>query len=445
MKNNFWRRALALLSVAVMMLGAVPAFAQDITQVPESDSMFLKLNQVEYVDPEDEFINILMCGLDFTENKNWRGSGNKRKVESAHTDSNMIIAVNLTKREVSLISLPRDTLCYLPGIRGVYKLNCAVNCGETIPEGLEITRETASWLLGGIKIDYYAALDMDALISLANLMGGLDYDLNMTYTGHTGKRYHEGMVHLDGYGMIDYLRARKNSPIMPGMDIGRCDRNRRMFLTIYEKFMNDPSLLLTLWDEATSGRQNFYTNLDDESFAYLVQLMLTLGNETVGSYMLTGEYKLGMHHWNFTFTDQPHRQSVLERVYGIKAEELPQVSYNFTRWLYDTGFPVGRQIIIAKEILDYGYAKEDLSQRQKEALDALQEAYLTTVQAYDAYAADTDNDKLKSALTKARGTMRTRGEEAAKRLGKFVDVAWNTSIYWYTDPRVNTFSKIDWN
>lgn len=446
MKKRIWQALLSAMMAMVLLVGMMPVSLADgeNTPVPESTTMFLKMNEVTYVEPEDEYVTILLCGLDFTTNRGWRGSGNKRELIKAHTDSNMVIVVNKTKGQVSLVSLPRDTLCYLPGIRGVYKLNCAVNCAPTIPEGLEITRETASWLLGGIRIDYYAAVDMDGLIALADLMGGLDYDLDMSYTGHTGKRYQKGQVTLNGKGMIDYLRARKNATIMSGMDIGRCDRNRRMFITIYEKFMNDPTHLVKLWDLATSGDINFFTNVDDEAFAGLVELMLTLGNDSVGSYMLTGEYKLTMDHWNFTITDQAHRQAVLKEVFGIDAAELPQVSYKYTKWLQATGFPVGRQIIIAKQILDYGYSLENLTDSQKKALDELQACYLETIAAYDAYANDFENEKLKAPLTKARTKLRKLGEAAAKKVKKFNDVPWNTSTYWFRDPRVNTFNQIDW-
>lgn len=448
MNKRFLTAVLSMLMAVALLVGMVPtamaAETTEITQIPESTSMFLKMNEVTYIEPEDDFLTVLLCGLDFTENNGWRGSGNKQDVEKAHTDANMVIVVNKTKKQASLVSLPRDTLCYVPGVRGIYKLNCAVNCAPTIAEGLELTRQTASWLLGGIEIDYYAALDMDALIALGDLMGGLDYDMNMTYTGHTGKRYQEGQIHLDGHGMIDYLRARKNATIMSGLDIGRCDRNRRMFITIYEKFMSDPSLLQKLWASATSGELNFYTNVDASAFADLVDLMVTLGNDTVGSYMLTGEYKMVMDYWNFTITDQAHRQGVLKEVFGIDAPELPQVSFAFTEWLHTTGFPVGRQILIAKQILDYGNSLGELTENQKKALDALQESYLETIQAYDAYANDIKNDDLKSALTKARTELRRRGEVAAKRVKKYVDAIWNTGTYWFRDPLVTTYHEIDW-
>lgn len=449
MNKRFFVTVLSMMMAVAMLMGMVPAAiaeeAVEITQIPESTSMFLKMNEVTYVEPEDDILTVLLCGLDFTENSEWRGSGNKRHLESAHTDANMVIVVNKTKGEASLVSLPRDTLCYLPGIRGIYKLNCAVNCAPTIAEGLEITRQTASWLLGGIEIDYYAALDMDALIALGDLMGGLDYDMNMTYTGHTGTRYQEGQIHLDGRGMIDYLRARKNATIQSGMDVGRCDRNRRMFITIYEKFMSDPSLLQKLWNSATSGELNFFTNVDASAFADMVDLMLTLGNKTVGSYMLTGEYRLVMDYWNFTITDQAHRQNVLKEVFGIDAEELPQVSYAYTKWLQDIGFPVGRQIIIAKQILDYGYSQAELSDAQKKALDDLQASYLSTIEAYDAYANDISNNDLYSPLTKARTELRKLGEIAAKRMKFLNDASWNTSTLWFRDPRVTTYNQIDWN
>ncbi len=443
MKNTMMRFA-ALVMVLVLLAGAMPFAQADSLQVPESESLFLNQNPLQYVETEDEFITILLCGLDFTTNKNYRGSGNKRDFNGAHTDANMVIAVNKTKGEVSLISLPRDTLCYIPGVRGIYKLNLAVNCAPTIQEGLKNTCAAASWLLGGIPIDYYAALDMDALVKLGNLMGGVTYDMDMTYKGHSGKKYNAGTIKLDGLGMLDYLRARKNATIRSGIDMARCDRNRQLMITVYEKFMNDPTHLIKLWDKATDGSLNFFTNVDDDTFTSLVQLMLTLGNDSVGSYLLDGELRICLKYWNFTLTYQENRQQVIKKVFGIDVPAHTQTSAKFIDWMEEYGIPGARQILIAKQILNYGYSLPELTSKQEKALDELKVQLDKTVEAYDAWVNDIKDSKLQSAFVKARLKLRDLGETASLRVRKYTDAKWNTSEYWYRDSFVLQYPELDW-
>ena len=83
-----------------------------------------------------------------------------------------------------------------------------------------LAMSAVEWLLGGIRIDYYFAVDMNTMIALGDTIGGVDFDVEMSYTGHSGAEYHMGMQHLDGVGITDYLRARTNATV-DGTDIAR--------------------------------------------------------------------------------------------------------------------------------------------------------------------------------------------------------------------------------
>ena len=72
----------------------------------------------EYTQTEDEFVNILLLGIDYG-GKAWHTSGGKVALEECHTDGVVVVSLNLTKDTISLISIPRDSLTYVPGVKGI--------------------------------------------------------------------------------------------------------------------------------------------------------------------------------------------------------------------------------------------------------------------------------------------------------------------------------------
>ena len=65
-----------------------------------------------------EFINILMLGVDYGVPTSGRG---KEDIKNCHTDSVILIAVDVTDNRVNIISIPRDTQSQIDG--EVVKIN----------------------------------------------------------------------------------------------------------------------------------------------------------------------------------------------------------------------------------------------------------------------------------------------------------------------------------
>lgn len=444
MKKASFMRVLVLIAALVMGLGAAcPAMAWETSRNPLLDPQ-----PVTLVETEDEFYNILLAGIDLGNYNGYWASGGKNTLEDCHTDVIMVISLNKTKNQVSLVSLPRDTFTYVPGVHGVYKLNAAVNCADSTEEGLQRVCDAASWLLGGVPIHSYVAVDMEALISLVDAIGGVDFEMDMSYKGHSGIVYYEGMQHLDGVGVMDYVRARKNATVEHN-DIGRTRRGRDMMLTIFDKIQQNMKeegmggLMMDLINLIFSEEFNILTNLSMTDLLSLADVALSIGgSDDIGSYVLDGGYSLALNDWNFTFTDQENRKNVLRDVYGIEAEEIPYVSWGYTPWLLEYGFPVSRQILIAREIIDYG-KQQNLTEKQRQALEELENQHDVTVQAFDK-AADEQTIGANDELTQARTRLRKLGEEAADALGYMRDAKWNTSTLWYRDSYVCEYTEIDW-
>ncbi|MFH1879273.1 MAG: LCP family protein [Bacillota bacterium] len=399
----------------------------------------------EYTQTTDQIVNILLLGIDLGMEGYW-GSGYKNKIEDCHTDAVMVVAINLDQQRIDLISLPRDTVTYVPGVRGIYKLNAAMNCAQSLREGLENTKRAAERLLGNIKIDYNFAVDMQTMIALGDQIGGADVELEMRYQGSSGKWYHKGLQHLSGMGIMDYVRARTNATVNY-TDIGRTNRQRETMLAIFRKLRNDEAAVLNLLDTAPAQYGHFVTDIDASGMERLISLLpviLGVDAETVGSHVLTGSYR-SMLEWNFTFTDQDNRLSVLQEVYGIAAQPTPYVSTQYAQWLRDTGFSSVHYISVAREFMETvnGMDGNALTDPQKEAYGAFEAAYQSAVSAFSTAADSLDSGDTRT-MESARKALRDTGDACAQAIGYAGDLPWqNDRELWYEDPYINEY-QLDW-
>lgn len=383
-----------------------------------------------YITLNKNIKNILLLGIDKSDAAVARGS-------DYHTDAIMVAAVNFDEGKIDLISLPRDTLTYVPGIKGIYKLNAAINCGGgKTEEGFQKVCEAVAWLLGGIKIDYYCAVDMKAMAAIGDAIGGVDFELEMSYTGSFGK-YQRGMQHLNGKGIMDYLRARRNATVN-GNDIGRTSRQRDLIMAILKKMMSDKNTLASAITEARSIEDGFFISMSLGEMASFLPLALQTEYDSIGSHVITGKYRSALNGWNFTFTDQQNRKAIIKNVYGVDVPELEYVSYEYTKWLMENGFAPVRYLSVAKLLRDNigAMGKTSFTAEQKDALSAFDAAYERTMDAFDA-ASDSMSDSDTKLLSNAAKALRKQGDALCKLFTKIKKPVWANGRYWYADRMIN--------
>lgn len=175
--------------------------------------------------------NVLVLGLD-----------GKTGVRS---DTIMVVHINPNKKEISVISIPRDTLTVLPG-RGLDKINHAFAYG-----GVDLARKTVMEFLQ-VEIPYYVAVDIAGLASLIDGLGGvtLDVEKRMYYVDYSGGVYinlHPGLQKLSGRDALGYLRYRQD-----GGDLIRITRQQKFLKALgaelfkRENIFKTPQLFLSL-------------------------------------------------------------------------------------------------------------------------------------------------------------------------------------------------------
>jgi LCP family protein required for cell wall assembly len=451
---------------------------------------------------QSDRINVLLLGIDNQE-KDYT-----YRDEMAHTDAMMVLSIDLSENRsgsmFSLISIPRDTLAYVPTVKGIYKINGAINCGDALGVGVDRADDetvvaeseagfqsvcsTVSWLLGGIKIDYYCAVTMEAMAELGDVIGGVDFDVEMSFTDENINkeitRYKKGYQHLDGDGIVAYIRARHNATVNTGSDQARAGRQRDIIQAIMDKFIADKSLFLTVFKSLADNETisaGYYTNVDAAAMARFMTIGLsllaskeTLDTETLfGSYSLDGSYNNAFGNWKFRFLDQDHRIEVIKSVFGVEPAQLKYVSYDYAVWLYESGFTAIRYMTVADEMRafieeNYTYQSEytapgeadtastgtlTLTEEQLTAIDELDAAYLTLLQTFLAAAEDVDTaarngDTARKGLTTDMEEAYRQLKNAGNKLAKLVEypagigkkakkVTWSSGVYMDEDPLIN--------
>lgn len=438
---HVFQKALITLLVAAFLLSGAGANAGEIKA--ENPILFPTNEQADTA-YADNIVNILFTGIDFGTEGHW-GSGYKTEIADCHTDAVMVVAINLTQNRIDIVSIPRDSVTIVPGVRGVYKLNSAVNCAATVQEGLERTVAAAEWFLGGVAIDCYFAVDMNTMTALGDAIGGVDFEMDMDYVGSSGHSYVKGWQHLNGTGIMDYVRARTNATV-DGNDLGRTRRQREMMTAVFEKLATDHAAITNVLETLTDPDSGFFTDLTGTQAVGLLALapmLLTLDAEQITSYSLVGKYRTAMK-YNFTFTDEENRAAVIEAVYGFTPEPLQYVDYAHTDWLMETGFYSIHVIRVATELKEAVEAMHlTFTEEQQQIWDNFTDAYWNAIDLFQT-AADTLDSYAVDRMKSSRTTLRTYGKELAEAVGYGEDLTWSNSVdYWYDDPYINEY-QLDW-
>ena len=241
---------------------------------------------------------------------------------------------------------------------------------------------------------------------------------------------------------MDYARARKNAT-RNANDLGRTSRQRQVVEAIFNAMKKDPSKIKSAWKLANNGELNFFTNLKLGTILNLLN-KVRKDKDTVGSYVLTGEYHEAAH-WNFTFTDQKNRIDVLKEVFGIEASEIPYVSREYVNWLFNSGFDYVHAINLGKQILFQGKGMTYRSAEQEAALKDFETVYDSMVKAFDAVADATNEGKSTGTEIKTiYEKLQNSGNKAAIAIGFSTEnLNWRKASSWNNDPLINEYQP-DW-
>lgn len=318
--------------------GATPTPSPEPTIDP-----FITLQEQADTTMMNNIVNVLVIGIDgdeYRESSDWNGK------KEWHSDVMLLLAVNFDQMRVDMISLPRDTYANIPDVKGIYKLNASLNCGGGYVNkdgsinyaAFEKVCQSAEWMLGGISVDYYYAVNMDTVKGLVDAIGGVDYEIE----GHfdIAQRFYEpGMQHMDGQAVLDYMRVRKKSKYTKVWGISTSDANRvirqKNMLTALFKKMKSENLITSIPSLVQAFEGRLFTNCTLSQTAALATFAYQLDPNNIGMHSMGGNSAtlLG---WNFVFTNQAERVKLIEQVYGVKVSQYPQYTKQYAQYRWGT-------------------------------------------------------------------------------------------------------------
>jgi LCP family protein required for cell wall assembly len=200
-------------------------------------------------------LTVLLLGLDSNARRQQRGRG-------LNTDTIMLASVSADQSEVTLVSLPRDTVD-LPmpdGRTWDAKVN-AIHAVEGVDTLVGVMEE-----LYQVPIDGYAQIDMDDMAALVDAVGGVRVAPPQPLVDPIVKLdIPAGPQRLDGTTAMAYMRSRADT------DYNRAARQQEVLQEIMRRLLRPATDVDVA--EFFSGLRSFETNLPLDDLPTLVEIV----------------------------------------------------------------------------------------------------------------------------------------------------------------------------
>ncbi|MCX4726197.1 LCP family protein [Streptomyces sp. NBC_01020] len=211
-------------------------------------------------------LNILLIGSDARDTKENQKLGGAKSTFGGTplADVQMLLHVSADRSNMSVVSLPRDTVLKIP--------KCTDEKGKTYPAtGWTLANESlgrggagctvATWeSLTGIHIDHFMRIDFSGVVSMADAIGGVPVcvDANVyshTHDGHgSGLKLKKGTTSVKGQQALQWLRTRYG--FWPDTDVVRTKAQHEYMNSMVRQLrkgtkLTDPGKLMDLAEAAT--------------------------------------------------------------------------------------------------------------------------------------------------------------------------------------------------
>lgn len=225
-------------------------------------------NVLVETDMANEPFYMLLMGTDGSADRDASGDFG----ESYRTDSIMLARIDPVDKQVTLVSIHRDTLVDM-GVYGQQKLNAAHAL-----EGPSLSVEVVS-KMAGVPISHYAEINFDGFRDVVNALGGIEVDVPMTIDdADAGGHLDAGLQTLNGDQALILCRARHAYDEMGDGDSYRAANQRLVLSAIAKKLLS--SDIVTMTNSVQTLSQYVTTDLSLTDIIGLAQAMQGLDTST---------------------------------------------------------------------------------------------------------------------------------------------------------------------
>ena len=155
------------------------------------------------VNPSKDPISILFLGIDDNSGREKNG----QSAEQSRTDAMILSTFNADKEQIRMLSIPRDTISYIPEV-GYYDKITHAHAYNGPTASMDSVEATLN-----VPVDYYVRINMEAFVDAVDELGGIEYDvpynISEPNTNDTGKnKMKKGHQKLNGDEALAVARTR---------------------------------------------------------------------------------------------------------------------------------------------------------------------------------------------------------------------------------------------
>lgn len=294
---------------------------ESVEQVPEKKPTKPEKVQVENVEPiepiveapryvRDDFSYVdTGCFIVYISgNDKWGGLSSRSR-----SDVNILAVVNTKRKQILLVSTPRDY--YVPLSISKGKKDKLTHAGIY---GIQCSQDTLS-MLYGVDVNYHFRLNFSGFEAIINALGGITVWSDYDFTVEPIKHYVVGNNDLNGIEALAFARERY---ALPGGDNARGRNQMNVIISVANK-MCSSAVLTNYRAILDSVNGMFETNIPYDVLASMVQDQLgSGGNWDIRSYSVYGS---GSKEYTYSISSQrayvmiPNMDSVAEAQRQINA------------------------------------------------------------------------------------------------------------------------------
>ena len=313
--------AVALIVVLVVVCSGL-LFLESAVAYPESNvasptSKTITRNGIDYF-PKQDMTVILLMGIDETgpvrDSLSYNNEG--------EADMVMLAIFDEQEETCSFLVLNRDTMIKMPvlGVAGkqagsrVAQLALSHTYGSGLEDSCENTKRAVSDFLNGITIDYYVAMNMDAVTILNDAVGGVTVNVQDDFS-MVDPAIENGPFTLRGEQALTFVQTRWY--IGDGLNLTRMERQKEYmenFLRVFTgKLKGDKDFVLSTYEVVAPY---LVSDLPVNSLSSMVE---RYENHRMGDILtVEGENVLGSEFYEFYPDEEKLEELILELFYDPK-------------------------------------------------------------------------------------------------------------------------------
>lgn len=315
------KKRIAFLLIVVLLVCSIGATVwiyhfdnrQTLTNLEEEDYHTITYQNEKYRF-NTSIISILLLGIDTTD----------PEYEQGQADVLELLLLDRTNKTIQIVTIPRDTMTEIKtyDISGnslgwhQHHINLAYAYANDGKSGCMRTMQAVSRMMNGIPIIHYAALNLNMLTEVQNIVGSLEITLpNDSLTEVDWQWYEGNTIEVNADNVETYLRTRDTT--IEFSNESRMERQKSYMKAYFQELKN---LLAENFEETVqkiySVCQQMTTNLSYSDLEIFANMMLEYEfDENQNFYVLEGENKSGELHDEFYLNAEKLKAMIIQLFY----------------------------------------------------------------------------------------------------------------------------------